>query len=72
VITRINPLTYAVDPLRRVVFAAQDMSPAARARFPTGVTIFGYRMPIALELATVVAFAVIFFVLAIRGLSRAE
>ena len=26
VLTRINPLTYAVQPLRQVVFAAQDMS----------------------------------------------
>ena len=37
-ITRINPLTYAVDPLRHVVFAVQNMPPAAAARFATGVT----------------------------------
>jgi ABC-2 type transport system permease protein len=72
VITRINPLTYAVDPLRRVVFAAQNMSPAARARFPTGITMFGYTLPITLELALVVVFALVFFILAIWGLSRTE
>jgi ABC-2 type transport system permease protein len=72
VITRINPLTYAVDPLRRVVFAAQNMSPAARARFPTGITMFGYTLPITLELALVVVFALVFFMLAIWGLSRTE
>jgi len=42
VITRLNPLTYAVAPFRQVVFAAQNMSPAARARFPTNVTLFGH------------------------------
>jgi len=72
VLTRINPLTYAVDPLRRVVFAAQDMSAAASARFQTGVEIFGYQLPIWLELVIVVAFALVFFALAIRGLSRTE
>jgi len=72
VITRVNPLTYAVDPLRRVVFAAQDMTAAAHARFQPGVSLFGYNQPIALELAFVIAFAVVFFALAIRGLSRTE
>jgi ABC-2 type transport system permease protein len=72
VITRLNPLTYAVDPLRRVVFAAQNMSAAARARFQTGVTLFGYSLSIALELAIVIVFALVFFILAIRGFSRTE
>jgi hypothetical protein len=44
-ITRVNPLTYAVDPLRPVVFAAQRMAPAARARFPTGIELFGRILP---------------------------
>ena len=44
----------------------------ARARFPTNVTLFGYTLPIWLELAIVVVFAMVFFVLAVRGLSRTE
>jgi ABC-2 type transport system permease protein len=72
VITRLNPLTYAVAPLRQVVFAAQNMSVAARARFPTNVTLFGFTLPIWVEISFVVAFALIFFVLAFRGLSRTE
>jgi ABC-2 type transport system permease protein len=72
VITRINPLTYAVAPLRQVVFAAQNMTPAAQARFAAGVTINGYTLPIAVELAMVVVFALVFFILAIWGLSRTE
>ncbi|MCD0484151.1 ABC transporter permease [Streptacidiphilus sp. ASG 303] len=72
VVTRLNPLTYAVAPLRQVVFSAQDMSAAARARFPTNVTILGHTLPIWWELAVVAVFALVFFVLAHRGLSRTE
>ena len=73
VITRINPLTYAVAPLRQVVFAAQNM-PAGRPgplpdrRRPCSAT----RCRSGLELAIVVVFALVFFVLAFRGLSRTE
>ena len=72
VITRLNPLTYAVDPLRRVVFAAQNMPPAAAARFPTGVTLFGYTLPIGAELGIVCAFAALFLTLAVRSFGRPE
>jgi ABC-2 type transport system permease protein len=72
VITRFNPLTYAVAPLRQVVFADQNMSPAAQARFAGGVTINGHTLPIVADLAIVIVFALVFFVLAIQGLSRTE
>jgi ABC-2 type transport system permease protein len=72
VITRFNPLTYAVAPLRQVVFAAQNMSPAAQARFAAGVTINGHTLPIVVDLSIVVVFALVFFVLAVQGLSRTE
>ncbi len=71
-LTRINPLTYAVQPLKQVVFAAQDMSPAAQARFPTGVTLFGHTLTIGAELAIVATFAGVFLVLAVRGFGRPE
>ena len=32
VLNRLDPLTYAVDPMRRAVFAHLDITPAARAR----------------------------------------
>jgi ABC-2 type transport system permease protein len=72
VITRLNPLTYAVAPLRQVVFAAQNMTPAAQARFAAGVTVFGHTLPIMADVAIVVVFALVFFGLAVRGLSRTE
>lgn len=72
VITRINPLTYAVDPLRRVVFAAQHMPPAAAARFSTGVSLFGYQLPISAEVGFVCAFTGLFLTLAVAGFGRPE
>jgi ABC-2 type transport system permease protein len=71
-ITRLNPLTYAIAPFRQVIFDAQHMSAVARARFSTNVTWFGWPLPMWLELLIVVVFAAVFFVLAVRGLSRTE
>src|SRR5665213_481345 len=72
VITRLNPLTYAVAPFRQVIFAAQNMSPAARARFPANVTFFGFPPPLRIGLANVGLFPLVFLGLAFRGLSKTE
>jgi len=72
VITRINPLTYAVDPLRHVVFAVQNMTPAAAARFPTGVSLFGYTLPTVAEVGIVCAFAVVFITASVAGFGKPE
>ncbi|HVN51173.1 MAG TPA: ABC transporter permease, partial [Acidimicrobiales bacterium] len=58
VLTRINPLTYAVAPLRQVVFSVQDIPPAAAARFSAQVTLFGHTLSIWAEIAIVITFAV--------------
>ncbi|HVV37759.1 MAG TPA: ABC transporter permease [Acidimicrobiales bacterium] len=70
VLTRVNPLTYAVDPLRRTVFAAQNLPPAARARFPTGVELFGHTLGTASELAIVAGIAAVFLTLSVRAFGR--
>jgi ABC-2 type transport system permease protein len=57
-LTRLNPLTYAVDPLRRAVFAHVQAGPLA-ARFGGGVTWFGWTVPVGLEVAVVAAMAVL-------------
>ncbi len=71
-ITRLNPLTYAIAPFRQVIFEAQHMSTIARAHFSTGITWFGWTLPLWSELLMVAGFAVIFFVLAVGGLSKTE
>ena len=72
VITRLNPLTYAVDPLRHVVFAVQHMPPAAAVRFSTGVSLFGYTLPLFAEIGFVFGFAGLFLVLAVAGFGRPD
>jgi ABC-2 type transport system permease protein len=71
-LTRINPLTYAVAPLRQLVFAAQDIPPAAKARFPSGLEVLGHTLSIGTELAIVVCVAVAFLIAAIRTFGTAE
>jgi ABC-2 type transport system permease protein len=72
VLTRVNPLTYAVDPVRRVVFAEQNLPPAAKERFPTGVELFGHVLPIGAELAITAGVAAVFLALAVQSFSRTD
>ena len=51
ILNRIDPLTYAVDPMRRVVFANLDISGTARAALVPGVTWWGWRVPTLVEVA---------------------
>jgi daunorubicin resistance ABC transporter membrane protein len=57
-LTRINPLTYAVDPLRHTVFAHIHASPQLKARFNPGVTWFGWHVPPLLEVGMVLVLGV--------------
>lgn len=70
VLTRLNPVTYAVDPLRRAVFAAQDLTPAAIEQFGVGVTLFGQTLPIVMDVLIVAALAAVFLALGILGFRR--
>jgi ABC-2 type transport system permease protein len=49
VLNRIDPLTYAVDPMRRLVFNHLTISPAARHALDPGVTWWGWHVPALLE-----------------------
>ncbi len=72
VLTRLNPLTYAVAPLRQVVFAAQHVPPIAAARFSAGVTLFGYTLPDSVNIGITCVFAAVFLALAVTGFGAAE
>jgi ABC-2 type transport system permease protein len=54
VLNRIDPLTYAVDPMRRIVFQHLNITPAARKALDPGITWWGWRVPTLLEAAVVV------------------
>ena len=53
VLNRISPLTYAVDPMRRLVFSHLDVSETARRTLDPGVTWFGWHLPPLFEVAMV-------------------
>jgi ABC-2 type transport system permease protein len=72
VLNRIDPITYAVDPMRRLVFDHLDISAAARATLDPGVTWFGWRVPTALEVGMLAALGVGMMALAIARFSRTE
>jgi ABC-2 type transport system permease protein len=72
VLNRIDPLTYAVDPMRRVVFSHLDISDAARRALDPGVTWFGWRVPGLLEAAVVMLLGGMMLAIAIFEFSRSE
>jgi ABC-2 type transport system permease protein len=49
VLNRVDPLTYGVDPMRRLVFGQLSVDRATRTRLDPGVTWFGWHVPVVLE-----------------------
>ncbi len=65
VLTRVDPLTYAVDPIRRAVFEhLSSLPPALTKRLVPGVTWDGWHVPLGLELTVVAVMAFGFVVVA--------
>jgi ABC-2 type transport system permease protein len=72
VLNRLNPLTYAVDPMRRLVFDHLDISDAARPRLAPGVTWWGWPVPTLVEAGIVVALGLAMLAIAILMFTRTE
>jgi ABC-2 type transport system permease protein len=72
VLNRIDPLTYAVDPMRRLVFSHLHVSPVARHVLAPGVTWWGWRVPALLEAAVVLALGLLMMGIAIWEFSTTE
>ena len=72
VLNRIDPLTYAVDPMRHAVFQHLEMSPAARQALDPGVTWGAWHVPPILEAAMVLILGLIMLGIAIAEFSRTE
>jgi ABC-2 type transport system permease protein len=72
VLNRIDPLTYAVEPMRRAIFAHLDISAAARKALDPGVTWWGWRVPGLLEAGVIVVLGLAMLFIAIWEFSRAE
>ena len=70
VLNRVDPLTYAVDPMRRVVFDHLTMTPAVRARLDPGVTWGGWHVSPLIEAGVVFAIGLLLLGAAIAQFSR--
>jgi ABC-2 type transport system permease protein len=72
ILNRIDPLTYAVDPMRRAIFSQLSISPAARRTLDPGVTWWGWHVPTLAEAAVVAVLGLVMLSIAIWEFSRAE
>ena len=72
ILNRIDPLTYAVDPMRRMVFNHLTVSPAARRALDPGVTWWGWHVPALLEAGVIVALGLVMLGVAIWEFSVTE
>jgi ABC-2 type transport system permease protein len=72
VLNRINPLTYAVDPMRHLVFSHLDVSETARRTLDPGVTWWSWHLPPAFEAGMVLLLGLAMMGVAIWQFSRTE
>ncbi|MBV9817554.1 MAG: ABC transporter permease [Solirubrobacterales bacterium] len=72
VLNRLDPLTYAVDPMRRLVFNHLRISPAARRALDPGVTWWGWHVPALAEAGVIVALGVGMMLVAVWRFSTSE
>ena len=72
VLTRIDPLTYVVGPMRHAVFSHLNISAAAQQALSPGLTWLGWPVPLWLSLGIVAAMGLGMMAVAIVTFSRAE
>jgi ABC-2 type transport system permease protein len=63
VVTRLNPATYGIDPIRRVMLGGQDAAP---------LTINGWVVPIWTEVLIVLTLGIAMLALAVRSFQKTE
>jgi ABC-2 type transport system permease protein len=72
ILNRIDPMTYAVDPMRRIVFSHLKISAVARATLDPGVTWWSWHVPALLEAGVVVLIGMACLAVAIVEFSGRE
>ena len=72
VLTRLDPLTYIVDPMRHAVFSHLPIPPGMAAALSPSVTWFGWPVPIALSLSIVALMGAGMLGIAIMEFQRPE
>jgi ABC-2 type transport system permease protein len=72
VVTTLNPMTYAVESIRSVVFDHLDLTAAARATFDPGITWGGWQVPVGVQVAVVAVTCLVLLGLAVARFARTE
>jgi ABC-2 type transport system permease protein len=72
VATKLNPLTYAVQPMRAAVFDELGVAPAVRARLDPSIDWWGWVVPVPLQLTLVGVVAVVLLALATAFFDRTD
>jgi len=72
VLTKIDPLAYVVDPMRRAVFAHVHTTPAVARLFDATMTWDGWRVPVGVELGITAAIGMVLLAIAIAAFSRSD
>jgi ABC-2 type transport system permease protein len=72
VVTTLNPMTYAVESIRSVVFDRLDLTPAVRATFDPGITWGGWPVPTLVEVTVVVVTCLVLLGLDVARFARTE
>jgi daunorubicin resistance ABC transporter membrane protein len=70
--TKINPVTYAVNPMRHVVFSHLDLTPAAARVLDPQLTWNGWPVPFALQLVVLAVLGLLTFAVAVRRFSKTD
>jgi ABC-2 type transport system permease protein len=71
-LTKIDPVSYIVDPMRRAVFNHINVSAAAQLKFSPGLHWGSWRLPVVLELGLVVALTLITLGFSVKMFSKQD
>jgi ABC-2 type transport system permease protein len=72
VATKVNPVTYAVHPMRHIVFSSLNLPPAAVQAFDHPLTWNGWPVPVALQLLVLAAVGALVFAVAVSRFSKTD
>lgn len=69
---KLNPITYAVHPIRQIVFDYVDAAPGALARLNPPLTWWGWEVPVVAQLGVVAVTGLVLLVVAAAQFNRAD
>ena len=72
VLTHLNPMTYAVEPMRSVVFDHLQVDPATRATFDPGIFWNHWHVPVGVQVVLVIAISAVLLAVAVARFARTE